>query len=148
MTLTVVDASVAVKWCLPRDHEDLVLQAEELLMSYRGGTEKFLVPDLFWLEVANALWKAVWRQKIDAETAAKSFRVVSDLKIPTVSSVDLVPRALRLAVEHRRTVYDSVYVALALRVNANLITADERLANALAAHLPVKWLGAYGVDRL
>ena len=65
-----------------------------------------------------------------------------DLKIPTIPSFDLVPHALRLAVTHRRTVYDSVYVALALRAKANLITADERLANALAAHLPVKWLGA------
>jgi predicted nucleic acid-binding protein len=143
VTPTVVDASVAVKWCLPRDHEDLVLQAEQLLVSYRSGAEIFLVPDLFWLEVANALSKAVWKQKIDVETAVTSFRVVSDLRIPTVSSVDLVPRALRLAVEYRRTVYDSVYVALALRVNAILITADERLANALAAQLPVKWLGAY-----
>ncbi len=142
MTPTVVDASVAVKWCLPARDESLVSEAEELLASYRTGAEQFLVPDLFWLEVANALWKAVWKQKIDSETAARSFRAVSDLKIPTISSVDLVPQALQLAVTHRRTVYDSVYVALALRVKANLITADERLANALAAHLPVKWLGA------
>jgi predicted nucleic acid-binding protein len=142
VTPTVVDASVAVKWCLPARDESLVSEAEELLASYRTGAEQFLVPDLFWLEVANALWKAVWKQKIDSETAARSFRVVSDLKIPTISSVDLVPLALQLAVTHRRTVYDSVYVALALRVKANLITADERLANALAAHLPVKWLGA------
>jgi predicted nucleic acid-binding protein len=34
-------------------------------------------------------------------------------------------------------------VALALVSKANLITADERLANALAAHLPVKWLGYF-----
>jgi predicted nucleic acid-binding protein len=142
MTPTVVDASVAVKWCLPARDESLVSEAGKLLASYRTGAEQFLVPDLFWLEVANALWKAVWKQKIDSETAARSFRAVSDLKIPTISSVDLVPQALQLAVTHRRTVYDSVYVALALRVKANLITADERLANALAAHLPVKWLGA------
>ena len=143
MTPTVIDASVAVKWCLPSPDEDLVSQAGELLESYRTGEEIFIVPDLFWLEVANALWKAVWIQKIDSEMAARSLRLVSDLQIPTISSVDLVPRALRLAVRHHRTVYDSVYVSLALRAKANLITADERLANALAAHLPVKWLGAY-----
>lgn len=143
MTPTVVDATVAVKWCLPSPDQDLVLQAEDLLESYRTGRELFLVPDLFWLEVANALWKAAWKQKIDSEIAARSFRLVRDLNIPTISSVDLVPRALRLAVQHRGTVYDSIYVALALHAKANLITADERLANALAAHLPVKWLGAY-----
>jgi predicted nucleic acid-binding protein len=143
VTPTVVDATVAVKWCLPTHDEALVSQAEELLASYRIGEEILLVPDLFWLEVANALWKAVWKQKIDSETAARSFRLVSDLNIPTISSVDLVPQALQLAVTHHRTVYDSVYLALALRAKANLITADERLANALAAHLPVKWLGAF-----
>jgi predicted nucleic acid-binding protein len=38
-------------------------------------------------------------------------------------------------------VYDSLYVALAVQAKTELITADERLANSLAAHLPVKWLG-------
>jgi predicted nucleic acid-binding protein len=32
---------------------------------------------------------------------------------------------------------------LAIQRKTELITADERLANALAAHLPVKWLGAF-----
>lgn len=143
MTPIVVDASVAVKWCLPANNEDLLPQAEELLASYRTGAELLLVPDLFWLEVGNALWKAARKQKIDPETAARNFRTISDLKIPTIPSFDLVPQALQLAVEYGRTVYDSIYVALALRVKAELITADERLANALAAHLPVKWLGAF-----
>jgi predicted nucleic acid-binding protein len=34
-------------------------------------------------------------------------------------------------------------VALALVSKADLITADERLAHALAAHLPMKWLGYF-----
>jgi len=41
------------------------------------------------------------------------------------------------------SVYDSMYVALALVSKADLITADERLAYALAAHLPMKWLGYF-----
>jgi predicted nucleic acid-binding protein len=143
VTPIVVDASVAVKWCLPAHDEEFVPQAEEILASYRTGRELFLVPDLFWLEIGNALWKAVLKQKINPEMAGRNFRTICDLKIPTIPSFDLVPHALRLAVTHRRTVYDSVYVALALRAKANLITADERLANALAAHLPVKWLGAF-----
>ncbi len=143
MTPIVVDASVAVKWCLPAQDEEFVSQAEEILASYRAGRESFLVPDLFWLEVGNALWRAVLKQRIDPEMAGRNFRTISDLKIPTIPSFDLVPHALRLAVTHGGTVYDSVYVALALRAKADLITADERLANALAAHLPIKWLGAF-----
>jgi hypothetical protein len=51
----VVDASVAVKWCLPIEDEQLVREAEELLASYRARDIAFLVPDLFWLELASAL---------------------------------------------------------------------------------------------
>ena len=41
-----------------------------------------------------------------------------------------------------RSVYDCLYIALAIRYDAEMITADERLANSVAARLPVKWLGA------
>jgi len=40
---------------------------------------------------------------------------------------------LRLAFAHDRTVYDCMYLALAHRLNARLVTADLRFANALAA---------------
>ncbi len=143
MTPFVVDAGVAVKWCLPARDEEFTMEAESLLAAYRSGAEKYLVPDLFWPELANALWKAVRKGKIDIARADRSLALVRDLEIPTIPSFDLVPRTLQLALKHSRTVYDSLYVALALQSKATLITADERLANALAAHLPVKWLGAF-----
>ncbi len=140
MKRVVLDASVAVKWCLP--DENLTSQAGRLLDAYHEREMRFLVPDLFWLELANALWKAVWKSKIDAGRADRALSRVRDLGIPTVASFDSVPNAMQLAITHGRTVYDSLYVALALRLHAELITADERLANALAARFPVKWLGA------
>ena len=143
MTSVVVDASVAVKWCLPSVREELVAEAEELLASSRRDEIRFLVPDLFWVELANALWKAVRRGEFSADNAASAISFVRDLDIATLASVDLVPQALDLAVTYGRTVYDSLYVALAMQSETNFITADERLANALAARLPVKWLGAF-----
>jgi predicted nucleic acid-binding protein len=139
----VVDASVAVKWCLPMQEEGaLTAEAEELLASYRNGDVEFVVPDLFWLEVANALWKSVRKQKIDQTQAELAYALVVELAIPTVPSFANVPKALDLAISHDRTVYDSIYVALALQFKTSMVTADERLANALAAYLPVKWLGS------
>ena len=143
MTRWVIDASVALKWCLPAHSEMFVSQAVELLDSYRSGDVQFLVPDLFWIELANALWKAVWKETIDHPGADTAYAKVIDLEIPTIPSYDLVPKALQLAVTNRRTVYDSLYVALAMQSQSVLITADERLANALAARFPVKWLGAF-----
>ncbi len=144
MTRVVVDASVAAKWCLPAAREALVPQAEELLALYRRGEIRFLVPDLFWAELANVLWKAARQGRISTERATSALSLVGDLGIPSVPSFDLLPQALFLATSHDRTVYDSLYVALAVQSKSEMITADERLANVLAAKLPVKWLGALG----
>jgi predicted nucleic acid-binding protein len=143
VTTVVVDASVAVKWCLPLRREELVAEAEELLASSRRDEVRFLVPDLFWVELANALWKAVRRAEMSSDNAASAMSFMRDLGIATLPSLDLVPQALDLAISHSRTVYDSLYVALAIQSDSELITADERLANALAARFPVKWLGAF-----
>lgn len=45
----------------------------------------------------------------------------------------MLPQALRIAVECDRSVYDSLYIALAVANNTAMITADARLANALSA---------------
>ncbi len=52
------------------------------------------------------------------------------------------PHAFSVALTFDRSVYDSLYVAAAIASKSHLITADKQLANALAAHPPVKWLGA------
>jgi predicted nucleic acid-binding protein len=57
-----------------------------------------------------------------------------------------LPDALKIALVHDRSVYDCLYVALAIQFKVQMITADERLANALAARFPVKWLGAFAID--
>lgn len=62
--------------------------------------------------------------------------------LPTFASYDLIHNAFAIAAQFERSVYDSVYVALALSLQTHLVTADERLANALAPYLPVRWLGA------
>ena len=143
MTRWVVDASVAIKWCLPSHDEEFVPQAVQLLSSYSRGLSQFIVPDLFWPELANSLWKAVWKQRIDRPWAEKAYAKVADLEIPTAASFNFVREAMGLALANHRTVYDSLYVALAVQSQSELITADERLANALAARFPVKWLGAF-----
>jgi predicted nucleic acid-binding protein len=139
----IIDASVAARWCLPVSREHLVQEAVGLLESFRNGEIEFVVPELFWPELANVLWKATVRQEIDASWADKAFSKIWSFDIPTLSSSQFVPRALPFAISHRHTVYGSVYVALALACDAELITADEQLANSLSARFPVKWLGAF-----
>jgi predicted nucleic acid-binding protein len=138
----VVDASVAAKWVLPAEGETLTEEAAGWLGRYGRGEVRFLAPDLFWAETANLLWKAVQHGRCSKDFAESALAELVDRRLRTVSSVPLLNLAFRIATDHERTVYDSLYVALAVRENGQLITADERLANALAAHFPVKGLGA------
>jgi len=52
-----------------------------------------------------------------------------------------VKDAFTIAAAFDRTVYDGTFAALAIAANAPLLTADERLANTLAARFPILWLG-------
>ncbi len=101
-----------------------------------------IVPDFFWVELTNVLWKAVRRGRCTRETAVTALAALLDYQIPTISSLNLLYPSLKKAVLHGQSVYDSIYVVLAVEAEAQLVTADEKLANALAGHFPVKWLGA------
>jgi predicted nucleic acid-binding protein len=138
----VLDASVALKWAVPPAQEPLVSESVHLLKQYVAGKLDFLVPDIFWAEIGNALWKGARQRRWSHATAD---RLASDMRarnFPTSPSLGLMGEALGIAFTYDRAVYDCLYVALAIQSKSQLITADERLANALAAYLPVKWLGA------
>lgn len=143
MNPIVVDASVAAKWFLPRNGEALADQALALLDKYDNQEIQFVVPDFFYVEIANAIWKAVRARRVPREFGDQALELLTQREFPTVPSLKLLDRAFQIAADHRRTVYDSLYVALAIQAKTQLITADERLANALAARFPVKWLGAF-----
>ena len=142
MSLVVVDASVAVKWFLPEDGEALVSQALELLDAYDKDEVRFVVPDLFYVETASAIWKAVRVGRVLRAFGDQALALLTQREFPTVPSLRLLDKAFQIAMDRGRTVYDCLYVALAVQADAQLITADERLANSLAAYFPVKWLGA------
>ena len=80
--------------------------------------------------------------RISRESAEEAIQALEDGRIPTSASLPLLQDAFAIAAASGRTVYDAMYVALAVISNAPLVSADERLANALAARYPVRWLGS------
>lgn len=139
----VLDASVALKWAMPAAREPFTGEATSLLDRYARNELNLLVPDIFWAEIANVLWKGARRKRWNQSEAEAAMNAILTLGFFTVPSQVLLPGASRLAFAHDRAVYDCLYVALAIEYNTHLITADEKLANALAARLPVKWIGAF-----
>lgn len=142
MTTVVLDASVVMKWLLPPADEDLVPEALDLLRLYVQEKIRFVVPDIFWAEFGNIAWKAARLGRWTADEARSAIRDVADRNFPTVPSKDLLVAAFTLANGFNRSVYDCLYVALAVATDGEMVTADEKLANVLATRLPVKWLGA------
>lgn len=142
MSTLVIDASVAAKWFLPPASEPLKDEALALLRGYAEGRLGFAVPDLFWAECGNIFWKAVRQGRWTRAAADEAILSLKGRNLTTTRSAELLEDAFNIASTFERTVYDALYVALALHLKAELVTADARLADALAAHLPVKWLGS------
>ena len=142
MSTSVLDASVAAKWFLPAAQEPLVNEAFLLLNDHAAGRTQFIVPDLFWAEFGNIMWKAVRQTRCTRQAGESAITLLKQRSFPTIPSTNLLDVAFGIASAFDRTVYDCLYIALAVESQCAFITADERLANAVAAHLPVKWLGA------
>ena len=137
----VVDSSVAIKWVV---EEPYSAHARRVLDAYEAGALLLLVPDLFYAEVGNIVWKKQRFQGLatkDADEILAAFRLVSFVAFP---SADLLDDAYRLAVKHGRTVYDALYLALSLRESCPWVTADERVVNALAStYRGIVWVAAW-----
>jgi predicted nucleic acid-binding protein len=142
LSLIVPDASVAAKWFLPRSNETLVDEAIGILRQYERGRLDLIVPGVFWAEIGNIFWKASRLGRWTQEAAVTATGAILERRFPTAADSDVVDDAMSVALAANQTVYDSLYITVALRYGAEMITADERLANAVAARLPVKWLGA------
>jgi predicted nucleic acid-binding protein len=137
MISLVVDASVAVKWFIP---ENLWQPAASLL------DERFDLhaPDLLFPEVGSILWKKTQRGEITSSEALDILGALKRVPLDLHPTDARVEQALTLATEHGRSVYDSLYLALACRIDARMVTADQRLVSALQAtalRARVTWLG-------
>ena len=99
-----------------------------LTSRHRLGAGRLIVPDHFWLELANVL---VRRHGASPEDVVDAFRATDDLGIETIHT-DRPTLLLVLDLQHRHglSAYDAVYLALAQAENARLLTLDVRLATA------------------
>lgn len=85
-------------------------------------------------EVGNAIWKKVRRRELTARQARDLATDILHVAVETVPVRGLIEDACGIAVTTSLTVYDATYVALAVRLETTVITADERLVRAAASH--------------
>ena len=130
MTL-VVDASVVVAALV-----DGGPAGEWSAAALRG--ERLMAPELLPFEVANVLWRLESGQRLPPEMAALAHHDLLRLDVALWPYIALAEAAWRQ--RGSLSLYDASYVSLAQRLDAPLVTLDERLARAAtglcAIHTP------------
>ena len=121
----VVDASVAVKWLVVEEDANI---ARELAAS----GQDLHAPRLMASEVANALWRKARVGEMERRAAGILLASVPDMPVRWGADELVSADAVRLALALDHPVYDCIYLALARRIGALVVTADFRFANALA----------------
>jgi predicted nucleic acid-binding protein len=118
--ILVLDASAAVRAATepgnPRWAEPIAL------------ADLVLAPDLFAAEVANAFWKYARAGMLTRDAGEMGLRNALGLIDEFRPVHELAAEAFDLAFMQKRRVYDMIYLVLARRQSAVLITADKELA--------------------
>jgi predicted nucleic acid-binding protein len=127
VSVFVVDASLVIKWFVPEFDSGAARR-------WLDAPHDYFAPDLLFAETGNTIWKKVRRGEL---TPDEGQRLVADLSIVAVETVamrGLLQDAHALALSTGITVYDATYLTLAVRLETQVITADDRFARRLADH--------------
>jgi len=133
MKNVVVDSGITVKWFIEEADSDT---AQLIYNDYESGILSLLAPSLIHAEYGNVIWKKLVFQGVSKEEtdfAIQNFQNISFILTPITLLFD---DAYQIAVRHKRSFYDSLYLALSIRENCEFVTADEKFYNAVRKVFP------------
>lgn len=139
--MVVVDTSVAIKWFFDEPHSERALYLRD---AFRDGHCRMLAPDLIYPEFANVVWKRVLFNRLDIQDGATIIASFTLIPFEIVSSLRLLARAYLTAIQHKQSIYDSLFLTLSLEANAELVTGDEPFYQAMHPAFPcIHWIGEW-----
>jgi len=138
----VVDASVAIKWVLSGEaYEENAAKFKDNQLSENA---EMFAPSLMIHEVANSLWKAIKLKRITQEDAFRAMKDLGDLQINLQEQYwTEASREFAITIKLDITTYDAAYLALSEKMNAPVITADDKLYEKAKGHFKVLHLRDY-----
>lgn len=141
MERMVIDCGVAVKWFVDEDFSD---QARLLFIRHENGEVDLIAPEFILAEIGNVIWKKHLFQGMTQQDAQWVIDTLNRSTVQLTPAIHLIQDAYQIAVNYRRSVYDSLYLALSQREGCPFVTADQKLVNAVSPHIKnVIWLGDY-----
>jgi predicted nucleic acid-binding protein len=126
MSVYVVDASVAAKWFFLQEVN--AGEAERLL----GGRKELAAPDLLFIEMDSVICRHIRRGQMKTEEGRRIRDSIRQVPLSIHRSAGLLDRAYEIAVNFGQTPYDCLYLALAIALDGQMVTADRRLYDAIA----------------
>ncbi len=124
MKIFVVDASVAVKWFIPEIYYEAALQL-------RNSEYELHVPKFVLLEIGNVLCKKQRQTELTREESALILKLLQSLPLHWHSDNIIFNQAVTIASETQRSLYDCMYLSLAILLDGLLVTADRKFYEAL-----------------
>lgn len=132
MTDYIVDSNIVAKWLLPEPDSDRARTLIDPQLYLRA-------PDLLLPELANVLWKGARRGDLTTSDSNELLnRFVHhhvDVTVRLLPSKLVIKQALQIATAEGHSVYDCIYLALAVQARCVLITADDGLVKAIQSDL-------------
>jgi predicted nucleic acid-binding protein len=117
----ILDTSVVLKWFSEYGEDDLdrAFQIREYLLE---GSVHFIVPELLFYELANALR---YNPRFSTKDVSEAIDSVFDMELE-VARIDkrIMEEAIALAFKYHITVYDAYFLGLSRAEGKPLITAD------------------------
>lgn len=123
----VLDASAAVRALADRDSHAL-----GWFIALENAGVRAVVPDLFFVEVANSFARLIRAAQLKHEDAHAHLELLRLLPLDVRPLGELAAPATAMALARSLTVYDACYALLAEVEGAVLVTADRALAGAVA----------------
>ena len=93
-----------------------------------------MIPELALAEAAQVLWKKEKEGYINKTEVDEIISAILELPMEIVGHYDLLEDAISIARRNNLTVYDAIFLALASKRKAELVTADQKLRKAFESN--------------
>ena len=124
--MIIIDASIYIAGRLKDETSDLAIKCFKKI---GDGELEAIAPEIFPLEVSNALLMSYKRERLDKKNLIKLIHLFSEFPVE-IDTYGAVGARIWAAIEHDLTVYDAAYLELAQRRCIPLATLDKKLHKA------------------
>ena len=118
--IAVLDTSAAVEVVLKRE-------SATLFSHFLAEADLVIAPNILIAEATNVFWKYQKLSNYTYDKCEKSIDHIVSLPDEYVNELDLYLESFKLGFMLDHSIYDMIYLVLARRNNATLLTMDQRL---------------------